>query len=298
VQVGEGETRSPAIYRRRLRAELLEARLAAGLTQENVAAEMDWSLSKINRIENGNVAISANDLKAVLRHYRISDPARVDEMLGLAKAARGRPRAGEAPWWARYRQYCSADFMKFIEFEVSASAIRNFEPQLVPGLLQTAAYARASLSRFTNQQVAGKLFELRMRRQEILRAPGAPQLFAVINEEVIRRGMGGPAIMREQIKALIEVGRLKNVTIELIPFSAGVHPAMHNPFVIDEFPEIADGPALYLESPLGEVTSNEKPGEVKYYREQFDELRRLALDADETANFLGMCLSDGFSAEQ
>jgi transcriptional regulator with XRE-family HTH domain len=296
--VGDGETRSPAIYRRRLRAELREARLAAGLTQEKVAAEMDWSVSKIIRIENGDVAISTNDLKAVLNHYQIDDPARVDELLGLAKAAKQRPRAKEAPWWIKYRRYASADFIRFLEFEASASTIRNFEPQLVPGLLQTAAYARASLSRFTDERVVDKLLELRMRRQAVLPGPDAPQLLVVINEEVIRRGLGGPEVMREQIKRLVEVGRSKNVTIELIPFSAGVHPAMHSSFVIDEFAGTADGPALYLENPLGDVTSNEKPDEVKYYREQFDELRRLALDAGQTADFLEKQLSGGPLTEE
>ena len=278
AHVAEAESPSPLIYRRRLRAELRKARQEAGLTQEKVAAEMDWSLSKIIRIENGEVSIAINDLRAVLPYYGISDSRHVDELLDLARAAKQRS------WWSRFSRYASPQFIQFVEFENSAATIRNFEPQLVPGLLQTEEYARVATSRFADEHNANKLLELRMKRQELVVRKAPPKFYFLINEEVVRRGLGGPTVMESQIQKLIDMAARENVTLQVIPFDVGVFPGMHNPFVIHEFPDAvgngtANNDALYVENPRGDLISYEKPEEIIFYREVFGQLQSLALDS-------------------
>ena len=125
---------SPVVQRRRLRTELRRARLDADLTQEQVATAMDWSLSKLIRIENGTVGISTNDLKAILAHYKITDDRHTAEMLALSRGAR------ERSWWSAYRD-SSPRLIQLIEYESASFIIRNFQPMLIPGLLQTGEYA-------------------------------------------------------------------------------------------------------------------------------------------------------------
>src|SRR5580700_3556573 len=122
---------SPLVQRRRLRAELRRARQERDLTQEQVASDMEWSLSKIIRIEGGSTGISANDLKALLRLYEITDPERTDQLTALARAAR------ERSWWSAYRDVAPPALIQLIEYESAASAIRQFESMFVPGILQT-----------------------------------------------------------------------------------------------------------------------------------------------------------------
>ena len=213
------------------------------MTQEQVAAAMDWSLSKVIRIEAGSVGISTNDLKALLRHYKILDDQRIAELVALARAAR------ERSWWQSYRDIASPRLLQFIEYEAAASIIRQFESLLVPGLLQTEEYARVVIEQqaepSTRERVGG-LVEVRMRRQDLLDRDDPPLLFFILDEAVVRRMVGGKAIMRHQILHLVEIANSPNVTIEVIPFSAGVHPGMKGPFVAIEFPDPIDDDVLYL----------------------------------------------------
>src|ERR1700689_4204887 len=137
--MADGDGPSPAVQRRRLRAELRKARLEAGLTQDQVAVAMDWSLSKLIRIENGSVGISTNDLKAILRLYKIVEADRTSDLVALARAAR------ERSWWSVYRDVAPPRLLQLIEYEAASFITRNFQPLLVPGLLQTEDYARAVL---------------------------------------------------------------------------------------------------------------------------------------------------------
>ena len=137
-----GDSASPLMLRRRLRNELRAARLDKGLTQEQVAKAMEWSLSKMNRIEKAKTGISANDLKALLPLYGITDEERTEELLALARAAR------QAPWWRGYSDVAPATLLELIDYESAASAISQFEPMFVPGILQTEEYAPAVLQAF------------------------------------------------------------------------------------------------------------------------------------------------------
>jgi transcriptional regulator with XRE-family HTH domain len=282
---------SPVVQRRRLRAELRKARLEAGLTQEQVAVAMDWSLSKVIRIEAGSVGISANDLRALLRHYQIADPGRTDELVALAQAAR------ERAWWSGYQDVAPHGLLQLIGYETAASITRTFEPLLVPGLLQTEEYARAVLGEFEERapvQRMDALVEIRMRRQEIFDRADPPLLFFILDEAIVRRLIGGKAVMRRQIHRLIEVAARPNVTVELVPFSAGAHPGLKGPFVALEFPDPADDDVLYLENPRGDLISRDVPEEVLAYREAFERLRVMSLGPEDSAAHLS-AVADGLT---
>ena len=259
------------------------ARQQAELTQDQVAEAMEWSLSKVIRIEAGTVGISANDLKALLGHYRIVDEDQVANLLALARAGR------ERPWQSVYGDVVSPRLLQFIEFEAAASISRNFEPLLVPGLLQTEDYARAIFRQFSGDVTAERIdaqVEVRMRRQELLDRADPPLLFFILDEAVIRRLIGGKDVMRRQLRRLTEMAARPHVTVEVVPFSAGVHPGLLGSFVIQEFPDPADDDVLYLESPQGEVISRDDPDLVLHYREVFEELRALSLGPDDSVTFL------------
>lgn len=281
--MGNGDSPSPVVHRRRLRAELRRARQDAGLTQEQVAEAMDWSLSKVIRIEAGSVGISTNDLKALLRHYHVLDADRTDELVALARAAR------ERAWWSVYRDVAPAGLLQLIGYETAASITRNFETLLVPGLLQTEEYARAVIRQWEEGAPAERvdsLVEIRMRRQELLDRADPPLLFFILDEAVVRRLIGGKSIMRRQIRRLVEAAARPNITMELVPFTAGAHPGLKGPFVVLEFPDPADDDVLYLESARGDLISRDVPEEVLAYREAFEVLRGKSLGSDDSVAYL------------
>jgi transcriptional regulator with XRE-family HTH domain len=283
------ETPSPAVQRRRLRAELRRARLDAGLTQEQVAAAMDWSLSKLIRIENGSVGISTNDLRAVLLHYKITDESRTAELLALSRAAR------ERTWWSTYRDSAPPRLLQLIEYEAAAFIARSFQPLLVPGLLQTEEYARTSIRQLAPQMEESQLealVEVRMKRQELLQRSDAPLLFFVMDEAVVRRAVGGQDVMRRQLQRLIEVSELPNVTIEIVPFSAGLLPGLQGQFLIYEFSDAADDDVLYLEGARGDLLSRDSPDDVLSFREEFEQLREASLGPEGSVDFLRALLGD------
>src|SRR6266700_1341664 len=214
-----GESLSPAVQRRRLRAELRRVRLEAGLTQEQVATAMDWSLSKLIRIENGTTAgISTNDLKAILLHYKITDEARTAELIALARASR------ERSWWSTYREIASPRLIQLIEYEQAAYISRNYQSFVIPGMLQTAEYARASINQLAPDMPASQVdprVEIRMKRQELLKRSDPPLMFFIMDEGVVRRLVGGKDVMRQQLRRMIDVTDMPKVTIEVVPFSAG-----------------------------------------------------------------------------
>jgi transcriptional regulator with XRE-family HTH domain len=275
----------PTIYRRRLRSELRKAREAAGYAQRDVAAAMDWSLSKLLRIETGAVNISTNDLKALLAHYHITDPPRVLSLLDVARAARER-----SPWSA-YRDLGPAEFISHLAYESAASVIRNFEPLLVPGLLQTEEYAHVVLSeiRGPDKRTVDRLVDLRMERQEILDREDPPSLHVIMDEAVINRAVGGAHTMRRQLNRLKDVAERPNITIRVLPFSAGWYPRPQIPYVLFEFTEPENEDVLSLENPLGDIVIREaSPEEPEAanpvsYLEVFFQLEQLARKEDAMA---------------
>jgi transcriptional regulator with XRE-family HTH domain len=268
------EVGSPLVQRRRLRVELKKARQTSGLTQDQVAGEMDWSLSKIIRIESASSGISANDLKALLQLYGVKDPGQVDSLVALARAAR------ERSWWSAYRDVAPQPLLQLTEYESAAQVIRQFESMFVPGILQTEDYARAVIDNYYEEGLSSNqlraLVELRTRRQDVIDAEYPPTFHFILDEAAIRRLVGGPSIMRRQLRRLIEVADKPNISLEVIPFSAGLHPGMKGPFEIIEFADPSDSEIVYLESPRGDIFSD-VPEETSKYREDFARLGKASL---------------------
>jgi transcriptional regulator with XRE-family HTH domain len=268
---------------------LRKARLQARLTQDQVAETMEWSLSKVIRIEAGTVGISANDLKALLALYKIADEDQVASLLALARAGR------ERPWQSVYRDVVSPRLLQLIEFEAAASISRNFQPLVVPGLLQTEEYARVMFRQFAGDipdTGVDARVEVRMKRQEVLDRADPPLLFFILDEAATRRLVGGRDVMRGQLRRMTELAARPHVTIEVVPFSVGAHPGLQGPFLLEEFPDPADDDVLYLESPQGEVLSRDDPDLILHYREVFEELRHLSIGPEGSLTFLDKLADD------
>jgi transcriptional regulator with XRE-family HTH domain len=283
---------SPLVQRRRLRSELRKAREARGLTQEQVASEMDWSLSKIIRIEAASSGISVNDLKALLRLYEIKDPNRVNFLLQLARAAKDRS------WWrayrdiapSAYRDVAPSSLLQLIEYESVASTIRQFEMVFIPGILQTADYARAVIRDYYDEKLESDkidaLVELRVKREQLLESENHPSFYFMIDEAVVHRLVGGSRVMQRQLRHLIEVAKKPTIAMEIIPFAAGMHLGMKGAFEIIEFADPSDSGIVFLESPRGDIIIDDAE-ETLSYRKVFETLRKSSLDPSDSLALLG-----------
>jgi transcriptional regulator with XRE-family HTH domain len=255
--------------------------LDKGLTQEQVAQAMEWSLSKMNRIEKAKTGISANDLKALLPLYGITAGDRTEELLALARASR------QAGWWRRFSDVAPSTLLELIDYETAATAISQFEPIFVPGILQTEDYALAVLqASYGPESPAARLVSLRTRRRDLLASDGAPAFSFVLDESVIRRPVGGPAVMRNQLMHLVSLADLPNVTIQVIPLAVGAHPGMRGAFKVIEFGDEPDENVAFLEGPHGDIISDD-PAETGRYLETFRHIARLALKPPESVGLLG-----------
>ncbi|MEU3356211.1 helix-turn-helix transcriptional regulator [Streptomyces sp. NPDC037389] len=263
------------VQRQQLRTELKKARAKSRLTQLQVAERMDWSPSKLIRIESGQVGISTNDLRALLREYGITDQEQAEYFLGLARASRKMP-------YREYRGLLAKPYLDLLSYEISASIVRAFQPLLIPGLLQTEEYARALSHAFTPDLSADqvdRMIEIRQQRQELLESEGPPEFFFVIDEAVIHRWIGGPGVMRGQLNRLKEMAARPGITIQVVPFSAGAHSGLQGPFVLLEFDGDIDH-ILYQEQYAGESVFSDAPEATAAYLERFWELERMAPPED------------------
>jgi transcriptional regulator with XRE-family HTH domain len=277
----------PVVQRAILTSELQRLRQEHGSTQEQVAVALDWSTSKLIRIEGGTVGVSTTDLHALLRYYGIQDgDPRVARLTEIAREARQRG------WWGLYRRDLHPEYLKYIGYEAGASTIRDFQPLLVPGLLQTEEYANALTVEFVSSPTQRDVVvEVRMQRQdEIFNRPRPPLLTTVIDEAVLRRRVGGqvdPGIMPRQLRHLLEMLDEPNVSVEIIPFSKGAHFGMRGEFTILEFADERLNDVLYLErTGISDLTVLDRDSRVTDYRAAYENLRQLALAPEETAPFV------------
>lgn len=281
---------SSAIGRRRLRLELRRARDAANLTQEQVSGEMDWSLSKLNRIESGAVSVSTNDLKALLRLYRIDDPDRIKQLTDLARASRHAP-----PWWSEYRDLITEPYRKFLEFEAASSVIRHFNPLLIPGLYQTREYARTIVETISPTPVrpehAERYVEIRMMRQLKVFGRDRHQVTVLVGEAALRQQVGGPEVMRQQLDALLKRDRPRG-TLRVVPFDSGGHPGLAGGFGVLEFADPHDPDVLYLESAPNVFVEHENPEMVESYLSAFSQLEELALSPSGSASLIARVIGE------
>jgi len=265
------QVETPITQQRRLRAELKRAREQSGMTQKDVAELLDWSPSKVIRIETGAAIISTSDLMALLPHYGVTDRKRIDALVEVARASR------KQAWWDEYRTYYDQQFLTFLGYEASTIRMRGFQALLVPGLLQTPGYSNAIVRAYSDdEEVIARGVQVRGKRQRVLDVESGPEFFFVLDEAALHRWVGGPAVMREQLLWLEEVDKRPNVHIQVVPFSAGAHPGMRGAFTIFEFPYEDDDFALLLEHPDGDVLIQNKPETASSYVETFFELEAIA----------------------
>jgi transcriptional regulator with XRE-family HTH domain len=263
-----------AALRRRLTAELRRLRAQAKLTQRQVADSLDWSPSKVIRIEQGTVRIGVTDLQALLNLYQVTDPATVADLATMARESKKLP-------FAEYREVASAEGVRYLQYEANASIIRQVAPLLVPGLLQIEEYTRSILDAYrTPAEKIDKIVESRKERRELFERPEPPESFFVLDEAVLRREVGGSRVMARQIDHLITMSRRTDVSIQVIRFSAGAHSAMAGPFVHLEFPADNDPDVIFIENTLGDTLFRDDPELTAKYREQFWALEDLATPAD------------------
>jgi transcriptional regulator with XRE-family HTH domain len=267
-------TKDPTVQRRRLQVELRRARTAAGLTQRAVASNLDWSPSKVLRIENGSVGISAVDLRALLAQYGEKDRHKIEELVQLARESKKQP-------FSEYNDVLQPPFLTYLAFEASASIIRQFEPQLVPGLLQTEEYAEAvqvALNPGTDPRILRRRVEARLERQELLeRSPTERgEFFFIVDEAVIRRAVGGVGPMIRQLERIREIGSRPNITIQIVPFGAGAHYGMGGPFVVLEFDDPTTDNLLFVENERGDLVNRDDVEEIQKRLESFWDLEEIA----------------------
>ena len=213
---------SPTIARRRVRLALREAREATGLTQQHVADEMEWSLSKVIRIENGDVSIAPNDLRPLLSLLGIRDRVRIAELLVEAKIARTRQRRA---WYQelQFRENLTEGTLRLIEYEAEATAIHSYSVFHFPGLLQIPAYAKALIATWedeiTESQRERRLEARRLRRETLLQRLGTMRLTALLDEAVFRRPIGGAEVFADQLREILRLNENDLAAIRMVPFS-------------------------------------------------------------------------------
>jgi len=277
----------PTVQRRRLRDELRRARDAAGLRQADVAHAMDWSPSKLIRIERGDVSVSTNDLKALLSHYGVKDRVRVNGLLELARAARG------ASFYDQYADQLLPGFKEYLAYEASASVTRQYQSMLIPGLLQTEEYARGLFAGYgrADPEAADKGWAVRQHRQEVHERETPPEMLFVLDEAALRRHVGGGHAMRKQLQRLKEYAAEPHITIQIMPFTRGAHPGMQGSFMLLEFtdPNLAD--LLHLEG-LNSTTIRDDTDQIARYLDRFAQLQMLALSPDESVDFLDVLMEE------
>jgi len=276
---------SPTFPRFQLGKQLRELREHARLTTEDVGLQLDCSPSTISRMEGGKVGIRRSTLERLLEIYEVSDREHIETLIALAK--QGKTRG----WFARYGDLPSS-YSRYIGLESSAVEMRNYEALVVPGMLQTEEYTRALLAAASPGQsddAADAHVSARRERQGLLnRAENPLQFIAVLDESVIRRLIGGPDIMRSQLKHLADMGRARNVTIQVLPFSGGAYAGMAGSFAILKF---QDAPGVvYAEAMAGDIY--QEAGDVQRYDDVFESLRAAALSPFESIKLIELTVAE------
>src|SRR5579862_9228071 len=263
----------PTVPRMLVGIELHRYRDAAGISPEQAAYEIRASRSKISRMENGLVRFKERDVTDLLTLYGITDPQIRERLVTLAR------QANTPGWWSKYGDIMADWFEAYLGLEMAASVIRTFELQFVHGLFQTEDYARAvTLLGHTAapEDEIDRRVSLRLKRQDLLAGPNPPQVWSVLDEGALRRPVGGPKVMRAQLNHLTEVARLRNVTIQVVPFARGGHAAAGGSFTVLRFSEQEVPDVVYLEQ-LTSALYLDKYEDVDHYMEVMNHLSTEAL---------------------
>jgi transcriptional regulator with XRE-family HTH domain len=275
---------SPTVRRRRLALELRRLREAAKLTCEEVAEQLECSASKVSRVETGRVSVSPRDVRDLLAIYNVPE----DQREGLVQLARDSRQKG---WWHAFGDTVHPHFATYLGLESAASQIRIYKATRIPNLLQTEDYARAvNAAGRVGGQSDDRQLALQMERQRHARANPA-RVWVVLDEAALRRHVGGPEVMRQQLEYLCEVSRSPNLFLQVIPFSGGAYVALDLPFVILGFPDPVDPDVVCMGYATGCLWI-EDMAEVDRYNLFFHHLQAAALSFDDSVALITSVLKE------
>jgi DNA-binding XRE family transcriptional regulator len=284
TQAGGG----PTVQRMLVGARLRRLRTELGLTRDQAAQAIRASEWKIHRLENGQVGFKDRDIIDLLGLYGVQDPAEVADFLTLAR------EANTPGWWQHYGDVLPSWFRTYVDLEQAATLIRSYEGQFVPGLLQTDDYMRAVVRGAHLEESGeelGRRVRLRLARQTLLTRQEPPRLWAVVDEAALRRPVGGREVMRGQLERLIEATKLANVTLQILPFASGAHPAMVGSFAVLRFADQELPDIVYLEHLTSALYLN-KPDEVDQYLHVMEGICVRAAAPDQTVELLDQLLAE------
>ncbi|WP_163513563.1 helix-turn-helix domain-containing protein [Fodinicola acaciae] len=272
---------------RQLGRELRRLREASPLTIEEVFEHMEWSRQKVWRVERGDTRASSVEVEALCRLFG-ADERTTEGLVALAKAAKTKG------WYYAYGDVIPEWFELYVGLETAATSLQEYSAELIPGPLQTADYARALLRFAANggEREVERKVELRVaRKQRLTVAPDALRVDYVVSETAIRRPTGGQAVMTEQLRELLKLSELDNVSIRILPQSVGIYGAMIGSFAILTFPAETEPDTVYVEALTGALYLV-KPKELAAYRQEFESLRSVALDRGKSRDFLTSAVKD------
>ncbi len=265
-----------------LGTQLRRFREAAGITPEQAGYAIRGSRSKISRLENGRVRLKSRDVTDLLTLYRVTDEDVRARFVALAS------QSNSPDWWTKYSDILPDWFETYLGLEAAATTIRTFEVQFVHGLFQTEDYARA-VTRLGRKTAPPEEIErrvaLRLKRQELLHRPNPPRIWSVMDEAVLRRPVGGPAVMRDQFQHLVEVAELPHVTLQVVPFAIGGHAGESGSFTVLRFEEQDLPDLVYIEQLTGAIYLDHR-ADVEHYLEVVDDLSSQAPTPAETTRFI------------
>jgi transcriptional regulator with XRE-family HTH domain len=277
---------SPAVGRRQLALDLRRLRAAAGRTIDDVAHHLECSAAKVSRMETGAVRVGMSDLRAVLELYGVIGAER-EALVALARQSRRRG------WWHEFTDVVPPGSETFYGLEDGAATIGQHSTSLVPGLLQTADYAAALVGSVPGvpPAVCRRRVELRMRRQQLLARPQPPAVTMVLDEAVLRREVGGPAVMAAQIAHLCDAARRPHLRLQILPFSAGAYPAAGVSFTVFGFTE-PDETSVAFREQLDANSFLDRPDQVAFYTDALAETSRVAADPQASSALLAARLEE------
>ncbi|MEV4748621.1 helix-turn-helix transcriptional regulator [Streptosporangium sp. NPDC049248] len=283
-----GAQRSPSVRRRRLAAELQRLRKEAGLTRDQAAEHVGCSPVTITRIESATSAATVALVAMMLDLYGVTGERR-EALMQLARDARRRG------WWYKVSEAIPEWVQSYVGLEEEAATFREYQSEFVSGLLQTEGYARAVMRSAPVLPPVEEMelrLSIRMKRQErVLERSDPPMMWCILNEAVIRRPVGGAQTMQDQLQRLIQLSERSHVTLQVLPFSAGVHPAMDGGFTVLNFHKMSDPETVYVEYWQGSVYL-EDSREVDAYVLLFEHLRARALEPDQTRSLIEQAIRD------
>lgn len=286
---------SPAIARRRVRLALREMRESRHLTQSDVAEAMEWSLSKVIRIESGEVSISPNDLRPLLTHYGIDDSELVNSLITSARTSRSRARR----WWQEppFKEHLTPALSHLIEYELDARGIRYFSLYMIPGTLQTEAYARAVLNKWHEDLPPDALavrLDARMRRREnVLRRSRHSPIALLLDEAILHRPMGGVDIFRGQLTDLLRLAQDGQILLRIVPFGFDAPPPTYGPYELLYLTQDGDddNAVIYRENHLIDEIIEDRT-QAAIHRARFDTLWNAAKDQASTRDLIQKRLAE------